>query len=75
MKAIYLSVLLAACTQTLPVSVGACPVVPECTRPNAPIETNADLVRAYQETDHALQQCTLYRNTLASCLKAKNASD
>lgn len=69
MRAIYLTLLLSACTQHAPIALVSCPAVPECTRPSGAIETQADLVRAYQDTDHALQQCTVYRDTLAACLR------
>ena len=71
-KPIIFTVLLAACATKQPeIIMTTCPAVPECVRPSITIETNADLVHAYQETDSALVQCKIARDTLASCVKGQ----
>nr|WP_314269800.1 Rz1-like lysis system protein LysC [uncultured Kingella sp.] len=69
MKTVCFAVLLlAACAKPAPIASASCPQVPQCTRPDLPLETNADLVRAYLATDSALAQCKIARDTLAACL-------
>lgn len=72
-KPILVVILLAACAKQAPIVIKTtCPQVPECVHPNLPLETNADLIRAYQATDSALAQCKIARDTLAVCLKMKD---
>lgn len=70
MKPVFLAVLLAACVPKPEIRyVGVeCPPVPQCVRPQAEINTNADLARAYIETDAELEKCTIYRDTLQKCI-------
>lgn len=48
-----------------------CPPAPECRRADVPLETNADLVRAYLAAESDFYQCKAARDALAACLKAE----
>lgn len=70
---ILLAAALTACTAKEPLTIQAadtCPPVPKCTvNPPSEIKTNADLVYTISAYKTAFNQCRLYRDTLAACLK------
>lgn len=70
MKPIMIAVLLTACVPKPEIRYvpAMCPSVPQCVRPDVKLETNADLARAYTETDAAFNVCKIARDTLQQCL-------
>ena len=69
--AILAALLLTACAAKSPPQAAAplhCPPVPQCSRPEANIRTNADLAQALIDTRAALAVCTIARDTLQACI-------
>ena len=71
---IFVAAALTACAAKEPLANQAAVTGPRVTKgavnPPAEIKTNADLVYTISAYKTAFQQCRLYRDTLAACLKS-----